>query len=135
MQFHPRVVTQEPAEHQRQQRGTRGGERPQPQAAALQPRQVVELGLRRPQFQTDAAGARREDRARVGEPHAAREAFEQRLADLVLEAADLLGDGGHRVVQLLRGRREGTGLRHVGQQHHAAHVEDHGMTFQFCYRE
>ena len=54
----------------------------------------------------DAAYVREKRGSGYGEPHTAREAFEQLNAELVLELADLLADGRPRDVQASRGTAE-----------------------------
>ena len=93
-------------------------------AAAAQAGDRLELGLRLGQPGEDRVGvACTSARARVGQPHAARAALDERGAGLALERRDLLGDRGLGERQGLGRGGEGAADGHLAQDAHSAYVK------------
>ena len=99
------------------------GERAQPQPAAAQPGDRLELVLGVGQAGEDDVGVLDERAARLREAHAARAALDELRGGLALERGDLLGDGRLRVGQRVGGGGERSTGCNLAQHAHTADVE------------
>ena len=106
--------------HDRRARAREGGE---PQPAAAQAGDGLELGLGVGEPREDDVGVLDQRAARVGQPDAARAALDEHHAGLALQGGDLLGDGRLRVVQRVGGGGERATCGDLAQHAHAANVK------------
>ncbi len=93
-------------EERRQHRGAEGGQRAEPEAAAFEVRQFRQLALRLRRAGEQRAGVGKQMVARLGERHLPARPLEERIADLLLQFADLLAERRLRDMQRLRRPRE-----------------------------
>ena len=118
-----RVALLEHPDHGGQEGTGQGGEGADGQGAALEPGDVVQIGLGGVHLPHDPPGVVGQHLAGLGGHHPAGAAVQQRLADLLLELAQLLGHGRGRVHHQLGRRRDRALLDHLYQQGQAPHVE------------
>ena len=109
------------------QRGAAAGEGDQPDPAGPQPGDRGDLLLGGGEPGEDAGGVPDQRLARLGQPHLAAAADEQRGARGGLQRLHLLADGGLGAAQLARRRGEGAGGGH-GAQHTEMTGFDHPST-------
>ena len=117
------VLGAEGGDRQRHQRRGGGLERGQPQAAAAQAGDRLQLGLGLGEPGEDRVGVAHERLAGLGQPDAARVALDERAAGLALERGDLLRDGGLREREGLGGGAERAADRDLAEHAHAADVK------------
>ena len=122
-QLDPRVALAEAGDRQRHERRARGRERADAQTAPAQAGDRLELGLGVGQPREDDVGVRDERPPGVGQADAAGVALDERRARLALERGHLLGHGGLRVGERLRGRGERAAGGDLAQDAQAADVE------------
>ena len=117
------VLGAEGGDRQRHQRRRGGLERRQPQPAAADAGDRLQLGLGLAEPREDRVGVAHERLARLGQPDAARVALDERAAGLALERGDLLRDGGLREGEGLGGGRERAANRDLPEHAHTANVK------------
>jgi hypothetical protein len=117
------VLGAEDGDGQRHQGGAGGGEGGHAQLAAAQAGDRRQLGLGGVQAGDDALGVLEQHAAGRGEADAAREAFDQVDARLVLEGGDLLGHSGLGVGQRVGGGRERAAVGDLDQHTESVHVK------------
>jgi len=102
------VLSAEHRDRERHQCRPGGRERCHPQLPAAQAGDRLHVGFGGGEPAEDPLGVRQQRRARGREPHAARQALDQRDPRLGLQCRDLLRDRGLRVGQLLGGSGDRT---------------------------
>jgi hypothetical protein len=117
------VVGTEGGDRERHQRRGGGLERGEPQPAAAQAGDRLQLGLGLAEAGEDGVGVADECLAGLGQPDPAGVALDERSAGLALERGDLLRDGGLGEGEGLGGGRERAAYGDFAKHLHAANVE------------
>ena len=100
------MLTGERRQRARQQVRAHAGRRPDRERASVESRELLDLEARFFEALQHRASVRQERLASLGECHVALHAVKKRRAELALELADLLTDGGLGDVELLSRPRE-----------------------------
>ena len=119
----------EGGDRERHQRGGGGLERGEPQAAAAEAGDRLQLRLGLGEAGEDGVGVADERLAGLGEPDPARVALDERAAGLALERGDLLRDGGLREGERLGGGAERAADRDFSEHAHAANVKHQNLLY------
>ena len=117
-------------DRERHDRGGGGLERGEPQAAAADAVDGLQLGLGLGEPRHDRVGVPHERLARLGEADAARVALHERAAGLALERRDLLADGGLGEAQRLGGGAERAAESDLPEDPHTANVKHQFLLYQ-----